>query len=108
MLPPDLSGARRITNLPIEQLANEANLHVMTRTTHTAVIRDSDLARFTQTAVLSGEYRAIREFLHQLEIRPEFIIIENVVLAQNENEASRGISVTLDIATYYRTGRDGN
>ena len=108
VLPPDLSGARRITNLPIEQMANDANLQVGQRTTHTVPIRDSDLARFTQTVLLTGEYRAIRQFLHQLEIRPEFIIIENVVLAQNESEASRGITVTLEIATYYRTGRDGN
>jgi Tfp pilus assembly protein PilO len=108
VLPPDLSAARRITNLPIEQMANEANLQVDQRTTHIVAVRDSDLARFTQTMLLSGDYRAIRQFLHRFETRPEFIVIENVDLAQNENEASRGITVTLEIATYYRTGRDGN
>ncbi|MBA2304883.1 MAG: hypothetical protein H0W08_19940 [Acidobacteria bacterium] len=108
VLPPDLSGARRITYLPIDRLAREASLRVERQTFDTAAIRDSDLARCTLTAVLTGEYREIRRFIHQLETRPEFIVIENVNLAQNENETSRGITVTLQIATYYRSGGHGN
>lgn len=108
VLPPDLSGARRITNLPIEQLADEAHLRVYRRTSSPETVRDSNLARFTQTTVLTGEYRDIRRFLYLLETKPEFIVIENVDLGQSENEASRGITLTLQIATYYRTGGDGN
>jgi hypothetical protein len=108
VLPPDMSGARRITYLPIEQLAKEANLRHVRQTSDRSVIRESDLSRFTQTTVLTGDYRAIRRFIHKLETRPEFIIIENVDLSQNENETSRGITVTLQLATYYRTGGDGN
>jgi hypothetical protein len=108
VLPPDLSGARRITYLPIDQLAREANLRVERQTSDTMPIRDSSLSRFTQTAVLTGDYRNIRRFIYQLETRPEFIVIENVDLSQNENQASRGITVTLQIATYFRTGGDGD
>jgi hypothetical protein len=108
VLPPDLSGARRITYLPIGQLAQEANLRVVRQTTDVAPIRESSLTRFTQTAVLTGEYRDIRRFIYKLETRPEFIVIENVDLSQNENETSRGITVTLQIATYFRTGGDGD
>jgi hypothetical protein len=108
VLPPDLSGARRITYLPIGQLAQETNLRVVRQTTDVAPIRESSLTRFTQTAVLTGEYRDIRRFIYRLETRPEFIVIENVDLSQNENETSRGITVTLQIATYFRTGGDGD
>ena len=108
VLPPDLSGARRITYLPIDQLAQEADLRVVRITADSAAIRDSSLTRFTQTAVLTGDYGNIRRFIHQLETRPEFIVIENVDLSQNENQESRGITVTLQIATYFRTGGDGN
>ena len=108
VLPPDLSGARRITYLPIDQLAREANLRLERQTSDTMPIRDSSLSRFTQTAVLTGDYRNIRRFIYQLETRPEFIVIENVDLSQNENETSRGITVTLQIATYFRTGGDGD
>lgn len=108
VLPPDLSGARRITFLPLDQLARETNLRLERQTSDAASIRDSALSRFVQTAVLTGDYRDIRRFLHQLETRPEFIVIENVDLSQNENEASRGITVALQVATYFRTGGDGN
>lgn len=108
VLPPDLSGARRITYLPIDQLAKESNLSVMRLTNDVMAIRDSSLSRLTQTAVLTGEYSDIRRFIYQLETRPEFVVIENVDLSQNENQASRGITVTLQVATYFRTGGDGD
>ena len=108
VLPPDLSAARRITYLPISQLAEEANLRVDRRISDWTPIRESSLARFTQTTVLTGQYSDIRRFLYTLETRPEFVVIENVDLSQNENEAARGITVTLQIATYFRTGGDGD
>jgi hypothetical protein len=108
VLPPDQSGARRITYLPIDQLAQESNLRLVRQTGDVAPIRDSSLSRFTQTAVLTGAYRDIRRFIHQLETRPEFIVIENVDLSQNEIEGAGGITVTLQIATYFRTGGDGD
>ena len=108
VLPPDLSGARRITYLPIEQMAQEANLRVVGLSSDQLAIRESSLSKFTQTAVLTGEYRNIRRFIYELETRPEFIIIENVGLSQSENETSEGIRVTLQIATYFRTGADGD
>jgi hypothetical protein len=108
VLPPDLSGARRITYLPIAQMAEEASLRAERGAFDTTAIRDSSLSKFTQTAVLTGEYDNIRRFLYRLETRPEFLVVENVNLSQNESEASRGITVTLQIATYFRTGVDGN
>jgi len=108
VLPPDLSGARRITYLPIGQLAQESNLRVERQTSDVAPVRESSLSRFTQSAVLTGDYRDIRRFIYKLETRPEFVVIENVDLSQNENETSRGITVTLQIATYFRTGGNGD
>ena len=109
VLPPDLSGARRITYLPLEHLAEEANLRLI-RQALSPDERNSDggLAKLTTTATLTGEYRDIRKFLHQLETRPEFIVLENVDLTQNESELSRGITVTVQVATYFRTGGNGN
>lgn len=108
VLPPDLSGARRITFLPIEQMAQQANLQLRRGGFEMSAIRDSSLSRFSQTAVLTGEYADIRRFIYQLETRPEFVVIENVDLSQGETEGSGGITVTLQIATYYRTGAHGN
>ena len=108
VLPPDLSGARRITYLPLEHLAEESNLRLERQALSPDERNEGGLAKLTTTATLTGEYRDIRRFLHQLETRPEFIVLENVDLTQNESEMSRGITVTVQVATYFRTGGDGN
>ncbi len=106
VLPPDLSGARRITFLPMEQLARQCNLKLERETSDPKRDRDSDLVKFTYTASLSGDYRNIRRFIHELETRPEFLVLENVELSQSESEG-RGLNVNLQIATYYRAVNNG-
>ena len=106
VLPPDVSGARRITFLRIEQLATQAGLRLERETSSPQPQRESNLARFTYSAVLSGEYRNIRRFIHDLETAPEFLVLENVQLSQGPSE-ERGLTVTVQIATYYRTGGNG-
>ena len=108
VLPPDLSGARRITYLRIPQLARETNLTHETQTATPSQTRDSTLQKWTLTAVLTGEYRDIRRFLHQLETAPEFLVLERVDLKQSEDDRDRGITVTIQVATYFRAGGDGN
>lgn len=102
VLPPDISGARRITFLRMEQLARQCNLRLERETSEPKPERDSQLVKFTYTAALSGEYRNIRRFIHELETAPEFLVLENVELSQSETE-NRGLNVNVQIATYYRT-----
>jgi Tfp pilus assembly protein PilO len=61
----------------------------------------------TITVSLSGEYRDIRAFIHELETAPDFLVLENVDLSQSSRE-ERGIDVTVQIATYFRAGGHGN
>ena len=106
VLPPDISGARRITYLNIEQIAQQCNLRLERETSAPKEIRDSNLMQFTYAAVLSGQYKDIRRFVHKLETAPEFLVLENVELSQGET-ASKGVNVTVQIATYYRTEEHG-
>src|SRR5829696_4639323 len=108
VLPPDLSGARRITYLRIPQLAQRTNLRLETQSSAPSLLRGGDLGKLTQQAVLRGEYRDIRRFIHQLETAPEFLVLERVELSQNENDTDKGITVTIQVATYFRVGGDGN
>lgn len=108
ILPPDLSGARRITYLPLDQLAKASRLNLERQSADPSRVRESTLQKLTQIAVLTGDYRDIRQFIYKLETAPEFIVLENVSLAQSESGADRGITVTVQVATYYRTGADGN
>ncbi len=107
VLPPDMSAARRITFLRIEQLAQQANLRLERETSDPKPQRNSQLVKFTYRAALSGEYRNIRRFVHELETAPEFLVLENVELSQSEVE-NRGLNVNVEIATYYRTAANGN
>jgi Tfp pilus assembly protein PilO len=89
----------------IEQLAQRSNLRLDRGTSSPKPQRDSHLMKYTYTAALSGEYRDIRRFIHALEVAPEFLVLENVELAQGEGE-SKGIRLSVQIATYFRTHRD--
>ena len=102
----DIGGARRITFLRMEQLARQCNLRLERETSDPKPERDSQLVKFTYTALLSGEYRNIRRFIHELESAPEFLVLENVQLTQGEAE-NRGLNVNLQIATYFRANNGG-
>jgi Tfp pilus assembly protein PilO len=106
VLPPDIGGARRITFLRMEQLARQCGLRLERETSDPKPERDSQLVKFTYTASLSGEYRSIRRFIHELETAPEFLVLENVQLSQSETE-NRGLNVNVQIATYYRAAGNG-
>jgi Tfp pilus assembly protein PilO len=107
VLPSSFSGARRVLFPSIEQLAKKSNLRY-----HDANIQADgepigDLQKVSMTFNLAGEYTNIRRFIHELETEPEFRVIESVALAQAE-EGERGLNVTAHVATYYRTGGNGN
>jgi hypothetical protein len=64
------------------------------------VQRDSSLTRLRITMQLSGTYAEIRSFLHQLETAPEFVVVDNVELAEGADAGA--LTVTLELSTYYR------
>jgi Tfp pilus assembly protein PilO len=106
VLPPDDSAARRITYLQIYQLAKKANLNYERAANEVTRERESTLGKLTTTVALSGEYRNIRRFIHELETAPEFLILEIVAVSQGTDSGS-GLNVTVRVATYYQAGGDG-
>jgi Tfp pilus assembly protein PilO len=107
VLPPDVNAARRITFLRIEQLAQQCNLRIERQTSDSQPQRESQLVKYTYRAALSGEYRNIRRFIHELETAPEFLVLEKVELSQSE-VAKSALNVSVEIATYYRAVSNGN
>lgn len=107
VLPPDLSGARGLTFVRLDQLAKKTGLRLRDQRAATQSERDSSLTKLTISVSLSGEYRDIRAFIHELESAPEFLVLENVDLSQSTSEA-RGIDVSVQIATYFRAGGHGD
>jgi Tfp pilus assembly protein PilO len=107
VLPPDLSAARRLLYAKIDKLESSSNVKPGRKDYEETRERDSHLGKLTATVVLTGEYRDIRRFIHDLETAPEFLIIENVAVSQG-SERDRGLTVVLKVATYFRVDSDGN
>jgi Tfp pilus assembly protein PilO len=101
VLPRDLSGARRLTYLRLAQLARESNLKFESGSYTPKDERGSTLTRLEIELVLAGSYADIRTFIHALESSPEFVVIDNVELA--EGAEGGNLAVTLQLSTYYRT-----
>lgn len=101
VLPQDLVGARRLTYLRLAQLARESGLDYQRATYAPVVETGSTLTRLQIQLVLSGTYPDMRDFIYQLEIAPEFVVIDNVRLAEGADDGG-SLVVTLDLSTYFR------
>ncbi|HXG89122.1 MAG TPA: hypothetical protein VNJ02_12365 [Vicinamibacterales bacterium] len=113
VLPADAAAARRIMRLKLQQKAREYNVQFERAATTDEPIDDSVLERQVVVTNLSGNWQDIRGFIYALETSPDFLIIDNVVIA--EGTVGGALSLSLELSTYYRsppsaeirTGRDG-
>lgn len=113
VLPRDQAAARRMTYLHMAQLAREANLDYQRRQFRDEKVKEGTLTRMDMDIALEGDYRDIRRFIHTLETAPEFAVIRRVALAPAQERSGNGpvknnngprlLTVTLTVATYYRT-----
>jgi Tfp pilus assembly protein PilO len=109
VLPADLAGARRATYVRLADMARDANLQYQRRLEEPKdpkqnrdASEDARLTKFEITMVLRGEYESVRQFIHDIETAPEFIVIDNISLTQG-TEPGSPLVLTLDLSTYYRT-----
>ena len=101
VLPQDLAGARRLTYLRLARLARQSNLEYERSSYAPQEDDDSTLTRLQIQMVLAGTYAEMRDFIYQLETAPEFVVIDNIQLAEG-GEATGSLVVTLDLSTYFR------
>jgi len=101
ILPANLSAARKLTYPRLELMATKAGLAVRNYRFETVDLRDSALTRAQVEMALTGTYEAMRTFVHALEAAPEFVVIDNIGLAEG-SDAARDLSLTLELSTYFR------
>jgi Tfp pilus assembly protein PilO len=107
VLPADQAAARRLTYASLPSLAKKSNVRFEARRTEPEPPeRDARLGRLQIKVTLQGEWENFRQFIYELEAAPEFVIIDNVTLAQTE--ANKPLTFTVDLSTYYRLGANGN
>jgi len=107
VLPASLDDARRMTYARLPALAKKASMRFTERHTELdqQLERTSQLGRVRTRMTLEGGYENVREFLYELETTPEFMIVDDVSLGQPE--PGKPVTLTLEVSTYYRQGRNG-
>ena len=101
VLPSDFAGARAILSPYLDRLAADSALVLERQSSVADRERGSRLSRLRTTMVLAGDYEDVRRFIHVLETAPEFILVEDVVLSQDDGSGA-GLVLTLGVSTYYR------
>jgi hypothetical protein len=106
VLPPDQTAARRMTYASLPALARKTNVKYEARTIVVdEMTEDKRFGHMTIRMVLQGEYENLRQFIYELERSPEFVIIDDVTLA--ESARGNALMLTLDLSTYYRARPNG-
>jgi len=107
VLPADQNSARRLTYLSLYHLARNMNVKFLDRKTEVeAPKRDARVGRWKIRTELQGDYANLRQFIYALESAPEFVIIDDVTLSQND--PAKPLTLTIELSSYYRIDAHGN
>lgn len=102
VLAKDLTGARRLTFARLAQLASKSSLEFERRRYEPVVERGSNLTRLKVSMELLGSYADVRDFIHEIESSPEFVVIDDIGLAEG-SQGDPMLRLTLQLSTYFRT-----
>ena len=106
VLPQDFAAARRITQLRLAQMARANNVAFQRGASMPELLRNSPLERLRVTCALEGDWDDIRQLIYEIETGADFIVIDNVALAEGEDSAAP-LALQLDVSTYYRIPANG-
>ena len=101
VLPTDVASARRITYVKLSQMARAHDVTFESSSANIEKIRNSSLDRLLMAYELAGNWDDIRQFIYEIETGHEFIVIDNVVLAEGA-DGGAPLSLRLEVSTYFR------
>jgi hypothetical protein len=101
VLPADVEAARLVVQSKPRRLAQAHDVFYGRGSSTTEEMRGSTLERFVTSISLEGDWDDIRGFIYALETAPEFIVIDNVAIAEGFDTNSP-LSLSVDLSTYYR------
>lgn len=101
VLPTDFTTARRMVHLKMSQLARAHDVAMERGTASPESLRDSLLERLSVSYALVGDWDDIRQMIYEIETGVDFVVIDNVGLSEG-SDPSEGLSLQLDLSTYYR------
>jgi hypothetical protein len=107
VLPPDLPSARRLTYATLPSLAKKSNVRLLDRRFEVEKTeKNARLGLLKVHTVWQCDYESFRRFIYALESASPFVIIDDVSLAQNE--ATKPLTLVMELSTYFRLGANGN
>jgi Tfp pilus assembly protein PilO len=107
VLPADRVSAGRMTYSHLPSLARKTNVRYEAGSFGLDQnLKNPRLGRLETHMALQGDWESIRQFIHELETSPEFVIIDSVSLAQAE--VGKPTTLNLEISTYYRNKANGS
>jgi len=100
VLPDSLASARRMTYATLPAIADQSGVEYQRRRSDVAPLDDdSRLLRLTTVMELRGTYEDLRDFIHEVEQSPDFIVLDGVALTEiNEGDP---IGLVLTLSTYF-------
>ncbi|MBM3781014.1 MAG: hypothetical protein FJW29_04965 [Acidobacteria bacterium] len=101
VLPADVAAARRLTHLKLSQMAREHGVAFQRSASATEEVRESALERLRVSYVLVGDYQDIRALIHVIETAPDFLVLDNVSLAEGADPQAP-LTLTLELSTFFR------
>jgi Tfp pilus assembly protein PilO len=106
VLPADLAAARRLTHTRVPQMGRKFDVEFYSSAVlPLARARESSLVRYTSKVELAGSYRDVRAFIHALETAPEFVVIDDITLSQEDAEGGL-LQLTLQLSTYFQAAAE--
>jgi Tfp pilus assembly protein PilO len=102
VLPADVEAARLVVQSKPRRLASAHDVFYGRSQSDTVEVRESTLERLFSSIELAGSWDDIRGFIYALETAPEFIVIENVAIAEG-SDANAPLSLSMELSTYYRS-----
>jgi hypothetical protein len=101
VLPVDVDAARRVLQSKPRRLASAHDVGYGRGQADIEEIRESSLQRMISSIALSGSWDDVRGFIYELETAPEFIVIDNVAIAEGM-DTNAPLALSMDLSTYYR------
>ena len=108
VLPASQTAAVTMTYAPLPAIATKANVHLAQRRydVDQSLQKNSRVGRLQIHMVVQGDYASLRRFIYDVESASEFVIIDNVTLAQND--PTKPLTLLMDLSSYYTVGRNAS
>ncbi len=102
VLPKGAAAARRLTYARLPALARRTHVRYEERQSSfdLSTADETGLGQLESRMLLEGNYADIRRFIYELETSPEFVIIDAVTIAENQQGSLQ--SLTIQLSTYFQ------